>query len=216
MADTEKDYKGIGSQRTVCAKCGHPLRRSPSTLKERNYCDIRCRDADAANRPRRKPHPGFPARRSPYVDRPCEHCGKLVSRRVSDTRDHIYCSRACYHASPYAAAHRIGRRGRKRVGDRRVATGGYVVIFTGTDSPYATPGSHGWAQEHRYVMAQHLGRPLLTTENVHHINGDVADNRLENLELWAHTQPKGQRVVDLMAWAREVIATYEPLESKLR
>ena len=37
--------------------------------------------------------------------------------------------------------------------------------------------------QHRYVMEQHLGRPLSKDEVVHHINGDRIDNRLENLEL---------------------------------
>jgi len=63
---------------------------------------------------------------------------------------------------------------------------------------------------HRVLMMIVLGRDLLPSENVHHINGVRDDNRLDNLELWTVTQPSGQRVSDKIEWAMDLLRFYAP------
>lgn len=69
-------------------------------------------------------------------------------------------------------------------GGRYVSKYGYVLIDPLPEDKAHLPPRHArYVQEHRLVMARSLGRPLRRSESVHHINGDRADNRLENLQL---------------------------------
>src|SRR6185436_20244411 len=86
-----------------------------------------------------------------------------------------------------------------------ISNDGYRRIH---DFDHPNSDSEGWLAENRYVMSKSLNRPLRPSENVHHINGIRSDNRLENLELWVSHQPRGQRPIDLVEWAKEILDIY--------
>lgn len=91
----------------------------------------------------------------------CKQCGALIYRSKSriyvpkrKSRHDSFCSMDCKQS--YQKVNNIG----------------YYRIITvdGKTIP-----------EHRYIMQQHLCRTLEDFEQVHHINGDKRDNRIENL-----------------------------------
>ncbi|WP_196807280.1 HNH endonuclease [Candidatus Solirubrobacter pratensis] len=78
---------------------------------------------------------------------------------------------------------------------RHLADSGYVQVMPSDEWPFLEamkrPSSR-YVAEHRYVMANHLRRPLESYETVHHKNGDKTDNRIENLQLRTGQHGTGQ------------------------
>lgn len=84
---------------------------------------------------------------------------------------------------------------------------GYKFILA-KDHPNAN--AIGYVAEHTLIMSKHLNRPMKDKETIHHLNGIKDDNRLENLELWSHSHPTGQRIPDKIKWCIEFLTLYAP------
>ena len=52
--------------------------------------------------------------------------------------------------------------------------------------------------EHRLVMAEFLGRPLLRTEYVHHKHENTLDNRIDNLEIMSPKKHGAHHILGLV------------------
>jgi len=169
----------------VCPSCAQTFdAKKPAQI----YCSHAC-NTTALTKRRRKYAVGSAT---------CETCGTSFTPRGGHAAR--FCSRQCLYE---------GMRGAKSAywkGGRHVRADGYVLV----QSPGhpAAFGHGGYVKEHRFVMEQHLGRYLRPSETVHHRNGDRTDNRIENLELWSKHHKPGQRVEDLVAWAKEIISMY--------
>ena len=96
-------------------------------------------------------------------------------------------------------SHRIGKANTGRVrkrgkesatwkGGRHIDARGYVLRIIQPDNFFfCMADSQNRVWEHRLVMAQHLGRPLLSNESVHHLDGNPSNNNINNLILMDDT-----------------------------
>lgn len=68
-------------------------------------------------------------------------------------------------------------------GGRTVEANGYIAIYKPEYSGKKI--RKNYVYEHRWVMEQALGRNLSKGEEIHHIDGDRKNNKLDNLMLFA-------------------------------
>lgn len=97
----------------------------------------------------------------------CEKCAKSFTIKASAAKRPgagRFCSRSCLAKS------RVGPLHPRWKNTRHPNHDGYVRLT-------------GDVLEHRAVIERVLGRHLRSDEHVHHVNGDKADNRLENLQV---------------------------------
>jgi len=135
----------------------------------------------------------------------CISCGETLTRSRKPGgriyREQKYCSQACK-----AAHQRDVALARFNAGNfsRHIKRHGYVWISV----PSLVTGKKHAVMEHRYVMSQHLGRELYPEETVHHRDGNRQHNDLSNLELFSSRHGPGQRVVDKVAFAIDMLRLY--------
>ena len=190
---------GISRQQLRCAcGCGERILWKPHYKYRRpRYIRFhRARGVDHTKKPPRKwKRPsGF-----------CEcGCGQrtALARQTNIKLDH-------YRGYPLHFVTGHNKRMRKitdRTPYRLALKNGYILVKK-PECPMSS--AQGYVLEHRLVMSEVLGRPLIGDEYVHHRNGNRADNAPGNLELWAvRKDPPGQRVADLVRWAHEILDRY--------
>lgn len=102
----------------------------------------------------------------------CVNCGKLYRPWAADQK---YCSKRCQWdnngKNPW----------NKKPVSKWINRKGYVECRIWVDDKTQIR-----VKEHRYVMEQHIGRKLLSNEDVHHKDGNKQNNHISNLEIIYH------------------------------
>jgi hypothetical protein len=104
-------------------------------------------------------------------DKICPCCGQVFRPHRATS---VYCSRPCMWA--------------KNGGHNKKEESWWLNSRGYIEGRVWINGKPVAVKQHRHVMAKHIGRALLPTEDVHHINGVKTDNRIENLELLTHSE----------------------------
>jgi len=105
-----------------------------------------------------------------FANRPCLECGQLFHPRHAKSK---YCSRPC------AWANNGGRNKKQECWWKNAK--GYIE-----GRIWLSDGTQIRVKQHRFVMEGLLNRPLSPSEDVHHLDGNKANNDPANLVLIDH------------------------------
>jgi hypothetical protein len=103
-----------------------------------------------------------------------------------------YCNK-CYHPGITNKQSVLSRMSKRTVGEKKKDKAGYVYIYVGPDWGYHKDWNmqgKNWVREHAYIISEQLNRMLQPGEHVHHIDGDKANNDIDNLVLLTVSEHK--------------------------
>lgn len=184
--------------RRVCQHCGASYETYPSIRLK--YCTSNC-----ANEAKRKGAPitceqcgvvfnAPPSQQRRFCSKSCARtalnlteANPAYQRDISGTNNPMHGKGMNGTANPMYGLRK--EQSPRWKGGRKVRRDGYVLVVAPDDHPAPadthTASGLKYILEHRLVMEQHIGRYLLPSEVVHHIDGNPSNNAIDNLQLFS-------------------------------
>lgn len=96
----------------------------------------------------------------------CKYCKERTTKRLRYGREQKFCSHRCYSLDKPRAF---------------ILKNGYKLV---AKPGHSRADKRGYVREHLLIMEEKIGRPVLRSESIHHIDGDKTNNQIDNLMLF--------------------------------